>query len=141
MVSMRSTPCRQPHRGFALLEVLIALIVFSVAALGLVGLQATMTKATTGAQFRANAAYLASDLIGRLWSDTGHLSSYASGTCTSYAPCKSWLDKVAATLPGGTAVTTIDATAGTVTIALTWQMPGEDTHRLDTTSAISPNTN
>jgi len=136
----RHRPQGASARGFVLLEALIAMVIFMIAALGLVGLQVSMTRATSGAQYRANAAYLASDLVGRLWTDTRHLASYDAGQCAGYAPCQSWLDKVSATLPGATASTTVDAGAGTVTIDLTWQVPSEDTHRLSTTTSINPNT-
>ena len=56
----------RPARGFALIEALIALLIFSLAVLGLVGLQAAMTRASTGAKYRAEATYLATDLIGRV---------------------------------------------------------------------------
>lgn len=125
--------------GFLLIEVLVALLIFSVAALGLVGLQVSMTRATTGAQFRASAAYLAHDLVGRLWTDSAQLARYDSAQCAGYAPCKAWLDKVGTSLPEGAATTSVDAATGTVTIALTWKVPGEDTHRLNTTTSINPN--
>ncbi len=126
--------------GFLLIEVLVALLIFSVAALGLVGLQVSMTRATTGAQFRASAAYLANDLVGRLWTDSTQLAQYDSARCAGYAPCQAWLDKVGAALPESTATTSVDTSTGTVTIALTWKVPGEDTHRLNTTTSINPNT-
>lgn len=124
--------------GFVLIEVLVALLIFCFAALGLVGLQVAMTRATTGAKFRADASYLATDLVGRIWSDANNLSSYDSASCASYAPCKAWQDKVGATLPGSTAAATVSSN-GTVSIALTWQVPNESAHSLNTITSVNPN--
>ncbi len=59
-----------------LLEALVALLIFSIGVLGIVGLQASMTKAQTGSKFRADAAFLAQRLIGSMWSDRSGLNNY-----------------------------------------------------------------
>ena len=64
------------QRGFMLLEVLVALLIFSIGVLGIVGLQASMTKAQTGSKFRADAAFLAQRLVGGMWSDRSGLNNY-----------------------------------------------------------------
>ena len=94
-------------RGIALIEALIGILIFAFGVLGLMGLQAAMTKAQTSAKVRADAANLASDLFGLIQTDIpGNLSNYANkgGTkaCASYVPCSDWLAKVGATLPAGT---------------------------------------
>jgi type IV pilus assembly protein PilV len=61
-------PRAQHARGIALIEVLVALLIFMLGVLGLVGLQASMTRAQTDSKVRADAAYLASELNGRMWS-------------------------------------------------------------------------
>lgn len=53
--------------GMALLEALIALLIFSIAVLGLVGIQANMVTNTTEAQFRSIATYIAQQKISRVW--------------------------------------------------------------------------
>ncbi|ENO80406.1 type IV pilus modification protein PilV [Thauera sp. 63] len=55
--------------GMALLEALIALLIFSIAVLGLVGIQANMVTNTTEAQFRSIATYIAQQKIGRIWAN------------------------------------------------------------------------
>ena len=56
-------PCRSA-RGVALIEALVGLLIFSFGVLGLIGLQATMSKAQTGAKFRADASNLTAELLG-----------------------------------------------------------------------------
>ena len=138
-----------PQRGFMLLEALVALLIFSIGVLGIVGLQASMTKSQTDSKFRADAAFLAQRLVGSMWSDRSGLDKYATATnCSSHARCNSWLTEVANQLPQGGANVTIDTldTDGTgsviaaeVTIAINWTPPGEDTRRFITTSAVAGN--
>ena len=54
------------ERGFTLVEVLIALVVFSVGLLGIAGLQITSLKANHGSATRTQAVYLAYDVIDRM---------------------------------------------------------------------------
>ncbi|NLF76877.1 MAG: type IV pilus modification protein PilV [Chloroflexi bacterium] len=54
-----------------LLEGLIALLIFSIAVLGLVGIQANMITNTTEAQFRSIATQIAQQKIGMVWANPG----------------------------------------------------------------------
>jgi type IV pilus assembly protein PilV len=54
--------------GVMLIEALIALLIFSVGVLGIVGLQSTAAKVSGDARYRSEAALLANELIGRMWS-------------------------------------------------------------------------
>ncbi|MFZ2651486.1 MAG: pilus assembly protein PilV [Burkholderiaceae bacterium] len=130
-------------RGVMLIEALVALLIFAFGVLGLVGLQAAMTKAQGTAKFRADAAFLAQQVLGTMWSDAPNIANYAPPGgglvgCTGYARCSSWASKVASTLPGGTAVVTV---AGTdVTVVISWTQPNEGTHTYTTRSTIAFNT-
>ncbi|MFO1275735.1 MAG: prepilin-type N-terminal cleavage/methylation domain-containing protein [Sphaerotilus natans] len=142
-------PAPRPVRGFALIEALIALLIFSLAVLGLVGLQASMTRASTGAKYRADAAYLATDLIGMMWSDRTQLKLFNS--CDAHAPCQAWSTRVGSTLPAGRAtVSVVDKVTDTsvqsayavseVTVTVFWRTPGENAdHQFSTTTVISAN--
>jgi type IV pilus assembly protein PilV len=121
-----------------LIEVLVAMLVFAIGVLGMVGLQAAMTKSQTGSKLRADAAFLAQRLIGTMWSDATHVNSYNGANCAAYARCSEWADEVARALPLGTA--TVSVVAGTnVTITIHWTPPGEEQRTYTTTSAIAVN--
>jgi type IV pilus assembly protein PilV len=136
-----SRPPARPARGFALIEVLIALLIFSLAVLGLVGLQASMTRAASGAKYRADAAYLATELIGQMWTDQRNLARY--NDCSAYAPCEAWLVRVRERLPvpaGATPATVrADTATGAVTLRVTWQAPSEPSHFFETVTSIHGN--
>lgn len=115
-----------------MIEALLSILLFSLGILALVGMQAAMTKGVTQAKLRSEASLLAEQLLGRMWLDQANLTSYAvvSGSCTatSYANCTSWLSSVNNTLPGGSAVVTLNGSA--VSITITWQLPGESPNQL-----------
>lgn len=150
--SFPGIPRTRRQGGFALIEALIAILLFSLGVLGLVGLQVSLTRATTTAKFRADAAYLAQDLIGQMWTDSANLASYNS--CASYAPCKAWYDRVTDALPSAETdiyyCSSSDASAacqqgsttypGRVAVKIEWTVPGEGLHKFYTTSSINPNT-
>ncbi len=128
-------PAARPRvSGFVLIEVMIALLIFMFGILGLVGLQASMTRATSDSKARADATYLASEMVGRLWSDMNNLSSYDSTHCASTDLCKEWQAKVANMLPNGTGTVTIGA--GFATIAISWVGPDKQTHTYTTNTTI-----
>ncbi|KAF1046653.1 type IV pilus modification PilV family protein [Xylophilus sp.] len=123
-------------QGFALLEALVAIVVFAIGILGLVALQASMTRAQTAAQLRAEAGYLATELTGAMWADIGNIAQYASSSCSSYTRCSDWKAKVTAALPVGTSTVTVDTSTGDVTITIGWALPGGDTHQFVTATSI-----
>jgi len=141
--SARGPAPRQHLGGFVLIEVMIALLIFMFGVLGLVGLQASLTRATSDSQVRADAAYLASEMLGRLWSDTGHLTSYNGTSCASTVLCSEWQSKVAADLPSGTGSVgvAVDAAGNAaVTVTVTWAGPDKQRHTYVTSTNIVPNT-
>lgn len=62
---------RTPQNGFVLLEGLIAILIFSMAILGVVGMQATAITKGTESQYRADAAFLANQLLAQMWVHAG----------------------------------------------------------------------
>lgn len=135
---LKSRTARRTVGGFMLIEALVALLIFAFGVLGLVGLQATMTKAQSTAKYRADAAFLAQQVLGTMWSDAPNLASYATANCAGYARCSSWAAKVASTLPAGTATVTL--VASDVTVAITWTQPNEGSHTYSTRTTIAFNT-
>ncbi|NTV70600.1 MAG: pilus assembly protein PilV [Azonexaceae bacterium] len=125
------------QKGFAILEAMVAIMVFALGILGLVGVQAAMTREQTSSKIRADAAYLASQLIGEMWVDIPNLSQYASGNCNGYTKCADWSNKVAVNLPSGSSTVTVNAANGDVTITVSWTMPGGDAHQYVTATTIA----
>ncbi len=130
---------RRSCKGFLLLEVLVALLIFAFGVLGIVGLQAAMTKAQTSSKFRGEAAYLAQELIGNMWADTPNLVQYTkpggTGACTAYAKCQAIVQKISSQLPQGTLVIE-QPSPGLFTITISWTPPSENTHLYVTSTAI-----
>ena len=128
---MKARPPLPRHsRGIALIEALVGILIFSLGILGLVGLQASMSRAQGSAKFRADAAYLTTDLLGQMWSDRPNLlgGKYQyPGDCTKHQKCADWLAKVGTSLPQGAAQISTTA-AGDVTMTVTWSTTAEGTH-------------
>jgi type IV pilus assembly protein PilV len=133
----RSQGRRSRQGGIALIEALVGILIFSFGVIGLVGLQVAMTRAQGTAKYRADAAYLGSQLLGNMWADRSNLGQYNSGTCASHVPCKDWSDKVAATLPGGVGQISATASTGVVSLTVTWSTTAEGTHSHVVTTSIN----
>jgi type IV pilus assembly protein PilV len=123
------------QQGGTLVEVLVALLLCAFGILGVVGLQASMTRAQTASTFRAEAAFLAQELIGTMWSDRPNLAGYDTSACS--AACKDWMSRLAARLPAGDATVGIDAGTGTVTIEIRWTPSGGATNRFATATVVT----
>lgn len=65
--------------GLALLEGLIAILIFSMSVLAVVGLQATAIGKGSESQYRADAAFLANQLLAQMWVHAGSGVLTASG--------------------------------------------------------------
>lgn len=127
------------NRGIAMLEALVGILIFTTGILGVVGLQAAMTRAQGAAKVRADAALLANELVGVMWADSANamsanLSNYHTGCSTG--SCGQWLAKVARALPAGTASIETDANTGSVIISISWTTPSDGTHRYITNTSI-----
>jgi len=120
-----------------LIEVLVSILIFSVGVLALVGLQARMTEAQSESKYRADASYLASEVVGLMWSDVANINQYNGLSCAGHPRCNDWLDKVTATLPNASGAITIDATTQMVTITVTWQRAGDSQRSFSTRTRIS----
>lgn len=122
-------------RGFSLLEVLIALVVFSLGMLGMTGLLAVSIKVNHSAYLRSQASFLAQSMADRMransravWTDSYDSTSYPiSGTdpCSAGAACDFedvatrdkviWSQQLEDQLPSSEASISCTATAGIVT--------------------------
>jgi type IV pilus assembly protein PilV len=116
----RSRRVRTAQHGAALLEALVAILLLMLGILALIGLQGRMVSASTEAQMRGEATYLADQLIGQMSVDQGNLASYdnTDGSCGTY--CTAWVANVTNTLPdGGATVTVTDITADSAQVGVT----------------------
>jgi type IV pilus assembly protein PilV len=136
MKPVRQTLSRSRLRGAALIEALVGILIFAFGIIGLVGLQVAMTRAQGAAKYRADASYLGSEVIGRMWTDQPNLASYNTANCAGYAPCKDWQDRVRAALPGGTAELTYTPADGVVALTIRWTSQAEGNHTHVVTTSI-----
>lgn len=118
-------PSPESQQGVVLLESLIAILIFSLGVLGIVGLQAAMIKNTTDAKFRSEASYIAQQKIGQMWADP----------LTLPADLDAVVD-ISSQLPNGTRLVT-QPVLGQFVVTVTWQQPGQDQHNFTTTASIS----
>ncbi len=130
-------PVKRQQRGMMLIEVLVSILIFSIGVLALVGLQARMTASQSDAKYRADAGYLANEVVGMMWSDLAHVANYNGTACTSNTRCSDWQSKVSNTLPNGTGAIVIDATTQMVTITVTWQHGSDGQHTYSTRTRLS----
>jgi type IV pilus assembly protein PilV len=133
----RRATARPQERGIALLEVLVAILIFMLGVLGLIGLQGSMTRAQTESKVRADAAYLASEVIGRMWADIINVDAYAGTDSCTASSCAEWRSKVGKVLPSGDAVITVDSVTGNVSVTVTWKTPDGQSHKYVTSTTIA----
>lgn len=110
--------------GVMLLEALIALLIFSLGILAIVGMQATAIQDVGEAKYRSDAAFLANQIVADMWSNSTQLAKYAwSGTGGAPTLIANWVNTVQQRLPGANTyppVITIGAN-NTVTVTVRWQ--------------------
>jgi type IV pilus assembly protein PilV len=129
---------RRGQRGVALVEALVGILIFAFGIVGLVGLQVAMTRAQGSAKYRADAAYLSSQVIGFMWADRTNLAKYnTGGECGTYAPCSDWVQKVESGLPAGAVEISTTAATGVVSMTVTWSTAAEGTHSHVVNSSIN----
>lgn len=140
----KSLKCRPRRRfahagqkGIALIEALVAVLIFMLGVLGLIGLQGSMTRAQTESKIRADASYLASEIVGRMWADVPNVNAYAGTDSCTASSCTEWRAKVEKLLPSGEAAITVNSLTGDVSITVTWTMPDGQAHKYVTSTTIA----
>ncbi|MBI5005672.1 MAG: prepilin-type cleavage/methylation domain-containing protein [Nitrosomonadales bacterium] len=111
------------QRGVVLIEALIAILIFSIGILGIVGMQANMLKNTSDSKFRADAAYIAQQRIGLMWAEPDNILNYVR------------TDNINE-LPNGQ-VTVVQPAIGQFQVTVSWQQPGEAAHSYTTLAYIN----
>ena len=151
----------QRQSGSVLLEALIAILIFSMGILAIVGLQANAFNSVGEAKYRLEASYVANQIISTMWAlqpANIPLYAFASGTtpATSH-PAKPWFDQVTNDLPDAVTyppsisvcpsavlpVCTVPSCAtdstGTrcyVTVSVRWKSPKEESSHQFVTNAF-----
>jgi type IV pilus assembly protein PilV len=149
-VARMNQPARRRQRGFTLIEVLVSVLIFAFGVLGLVGVQATAIKMSTDAQQRAEATFLADQLLARmLISDAGTAATFAhkpggttkcapTGTASTNTVVMGWLAEVTSTFPRASSEEQqIIVSGDQVTVKLCWKNAEDDTpHTLEVTNRV-----
>jgi type IV pilus assembly protein PilV len=129
--------------GSMLLESFIAILIFSMGILAIVGMQASAIKNSTDARYRSEASQLANELLGQMWvsdradapgappSAQPHLllqTNFQGGAGIDGPTYTAWLANVRNILPGTTANpprVSVDPVLGVVTLTVFWKAPNE----------------
>lgn len=117
------SPLKSAQHGIVLIEAMIAILIFSIGVLGIVGLQASMIKNIADSKSRIDASYVAQQRIGTIWSDPSNLAAYLE------------VSTPIPDLPSGTRTTT--QSGAQVTVTVTWQQPGAAQHKFTTIASIA----
>jgi type IV pilus assembly protein PilV len=127
------------QRGVILIENMVALLIFSVGILGMIGMVATSLKNTADAKFRNNASFLANQIVARMWVDDKTnatlKSNYESPNGARYVE---WKTAVAGVLPDVAAnppIISVNA-QNVVTVSVRWKLPGAQAASNYTMSAM-----
>ena len=139
----RRLPAQGSERGVMLIEALVAILIFSIGILAVVGMQAVAIKDVSGAKYRSEAAFLAQELLAQMWTDNGNINTYAYvGAGTPPDKIKVWVKKVqdhlpdvanqlpVVTLTNPLPVGSPTPTGATVQITVKWRLPEEATQNL-----------
>lgn len=138
-------PCqpRRAQRGFSMIEVLVTLLIISLALLGTAGLQAYSMRLNQAGQFRSQAVFLVADLAERIEANreravagayvvptsgvpAAPITTCAVGTCSVAQlvdyDLSQWQNAVANSLPQSswTVAQTVAGNPSTYTITVSW---------------------
>lgn len=125
-------PMRNPagpvhQRGVGLIEVLVAMAVMALGILAVAGAQASSLRSSHGAHYRAQASFIAQDMIERMRGNPGQARNYTldfdaaapTGTSIADRDRAQWLGLVAL-LPGGAGAVDVDELSNLVRVSVRW---------------------
>lgn len=114
------TPTKPLQSGFMMIEVLIAILLFSVGLLGMIALQTATVQNATNAEYRTMAATLANDIVTQMWIRKTD-DPTAAGLA---ADITNWKTKVQnSDLPNATG--TVEKSAGVTSVIITYKVPSK----------------
>lgn len=131
---MRRVSFRQKQGGSVILEAMIAILIFSMGILALMGMQVAAVNAVAESKYRSDASFLANQIIGQIWADRANLVSYACNPCVASgaanAEVMAWVTEIQSgtlRLPGVTDAanqpTIVLGANNQVTVQIFWQTP------------------
>jgi type IV pilus assembly protein PilV len=116
-------------KGSALIESLLAILVFSVGIVSLMSLLTATLRESNNARYRSEASLLATDLVSRMWSGDRSLQALKQRFYPTAAEYQDWLTRVRSTLPGITGVDNLPDLRiddeRQITLTLFWQTPSD----------------
>ena len=121
--------CASKQNGSVLIEAMVSVVIFSFGLLALISMQSAAVRSTTDAKYRADASFLANQIIGQMWGvdvdSATSLNSFSNGVAATpaNAGCPS----------GGAVATAAAATAWLASVSGT--LPGADNNRQQITVA------
>lgn len=104
---------RFDQSGVMLIEALVAVLIFSIGILALIGLQAAMIASSSEAKYRSEASFIAQNRIGEIWADPANAVNYVEEDAD-----------ISTMLPGATR-TTAQISPGEFMVTVTWQPPSD----------------
>ncbi len=127
---------RAGQTGVMLLEALVAILVFALGVLALVGLQTLSIKQSSEAKYRADAVLLANELIGQMWVSDRSFATLNGQFRPGGAAYDAWVARITdnSLLPGVAAnPPTVDVQqvggavppSNRVTVTVSWKAPNE----------------
>jgi type IV pilus assembly protein PilV len=114
------------QRGSVLIESMVALVIFSMGVLALVGLQTAMMKNSSDNRYRAEAQLIAQTHLANMMAFGGDAASYISQVNR---------ETIKAELPNGT-LTFSPITNSMVSVTVGWQVPGGAPHQVNASSYL-----
>lgn len=129
-IRRRRTAARgRVQHGMALIECLIAMLIFSIGVVGLMGLEAKAIHLSQDSEDRNRAAMLASEIASKMWLN----STIAPATHDYAALLASVNDQTTGGLPNGVVtVTPVAGTTNAADIVIQWRPPSDAVGSLST---------
>jgi len=121
-----SSNSKRGQTGSVLIEAMVAVTIFSMGVLALVGLQSAMIKNSSDNRYRAEAQMIAQTHIANMMAYGGDAANYIA---------KVDKNKIKSQLPNGT-LTFSALTNSMVTVSVGWQLPGGNRHQVNASSYL-----
>lgn len=142
---------RKNEEGVMLIEALVGILIFSIGILALIGMQGVAIKNTNDARYRSEASFLATQIVGTMWSDVANLGRYDKDFAGTFTNRDNWVTTVEARMPGVNVTTStllpeievgpdagLGLAANEVRVTIRWLQPGEtQTRRLEFLNRIN----